>query len=78
MVYPYDEIEEHFCKQETRLNKIEQEQEGLKTEINKKLDKIWAAIQDGDEKNTKYIFMMVGVFIGSLITTMGIILTITK
>jgi hypothetical protein len=65
----------HPCKQEERLNRIEKDQEKLNKRqddtienIDKKLNLIWTAIKEGDSTNTKYIFMMVGVFIGAFIS----------
>lgn len=69
------QIPSHPCKQEDRLNRIETDQEKLNKRqdetienIEKKLNLIWSAIKEGDNTNTKYIFMMVGVFIGAFIS----------
>lgn len=72
-------IPSHPCKQEERLNRIETDQEKLNKRqdetienIEKKLNLIWSAIKEGDNTNTKYIFMMVGVFIGALVSILVI------
>lgn len=69
----------HPCKQEERLKRIETDQEKLNKRqdetienIEKKLNLIWTAIKEGDNTNTKYIFMMVGVFIGAFISVIVI------
>lgn len=70
----------HPCTQEERIRRMEEEQKRLAkrqdetiANIDRKLDKIWEAISVGDSTNTKYIFMMVGVFIGAIITLIGIL-----
>lgn len=72
---------DHNCKQENRLNRIEsdlekeaQKQEDLRQTINGKLDKIYTAIQDGDGENRKYIFTVIGIFIGAIISLVGFIM----
>ena len=72
---PVNSTPTHPCKQEERLNRIEKDQEKLNKRqddtienIDKKLNLIWTAIKEGDNTNTKYIFMMVGVFIGAFIS----------
>lgn len=64
----------HDCRQEERLARLETQQDELKKEINKKLDKIWAAMKSGDSENTKYIFMVVGMFLGAFISGIAILI----
>lgn len=73
---------DHDCKQEKRLTRIESDlekeatrHENLRQTINGKLDKIYDKIDEGDDKNTKYIFMVVGMFLGA-ITSMIILINI--
>lgn len=75
-------MDQHNCKQEKRLDRIESDlekeatkHEDLRRTINGKLDKIYDKIAEGDDKNTKYIFMVVGMFLGA-ITSMIILINI--
>jgi hypothetical protein len=77
--------EPHDCIQEKRLNRIESDlekearkHEDLRKTINGKLDKIYDKIDEGDDKNTKYIFMVLGMFLGALISVIGFIITFIK
>ena len=74
-------MDQHDCIQEKRLNRIEsdlekeaQKQDQLRQTINGKLDKIYTAIQDGDGENRKYIFTVIGIFIGAIISLVGFIM----
>ncbi len=70
-----------FCREGKRLDKIEtdlkyeaQKQDELRNIINGKLDKIYTTIQDGDKENRKYIFTVIGMFLGAIITLIGFII----
>lgn len=78
-------MDKHNCVQEKRLTRIESDlekearkHENLRETINGKLDKIYTAINEGDDKNTKYIFMVLGMFLGALISVIGFIITFIK
>lgn len=69
------------CQDGKRLDKIEADlkyeahkQDQLRQTINGKLDKIYTAIQDGDGENRKYIFTVIGIFIGAIISLVGFIM----
>lgn len=75
---------DHNCIQKNRLNRIEsdlekeaQKQQDLRKTINGKLDKIYTTIQDGDKENRKYIFTVIGMFLGAIITLIGFIIAQT-
>lgn len=72
---------DHNCIQKSRLTRIESDlekeagkQEDLRRTINGKLDKIYTTIQDGDKENRKYIFTVIGMFLGAIITLIGFII----
>ena len=78
-------MDQHDCIQEKRLNRIESDlekeakkHEDLRKIINGKLDKIYNAIHTGDDKNTKYIFMVIGMFLGALISVIGFFIAYIK
>jgi hypothetical protein len=78
-------MEKHDCIQEKRLTRIESDlekearkHEDLRQTINGKLDDIYKAIQNGDDKNTKYIFMVLGMFLGALISVIGFFVAFIK
>lgn len=78
-------MDKHNCIQEKRLDRIESDlkhearkHEDLRKTINGKLDKIYKAINDGDDKNTKYIFLVMGMFLGAIVGIMGVLLTFLK
>lgn len=78
-------MDQHNCKQEKRLTRIEsdlekeaQKHENLRQTINGKLDKIYDKIAEGDDKNTKYIFMVLGMFLGALISVIGFFIAFIK
>lgn len=78
-------MDQHNCKQEKRLDRIESDlkdearkHEDLRNTINGKLDKIYNAIHDGDDKNTKYIFLVMGMFLGAIVGITGVLLTFIK
>jgi hypothetical protein len=77
--------QKHNCKQEKRLDRIEadlkheaRKHEDLRKIINGKLDKIYTAINEGDDKNLKYIFMVIGMFLGALISVIGFFVAFIK
>jgi hypothetical protein len=78
-------MDQHDCIQEKRLDRIESDlekeakkHEDLRKTINGKLDKIYNAIHTGDDKNTKYIFMVIGMFLGALISVIGFFIAYIK
>jgi len=85
-------MDNHTCIQKDNITNIIEEQKRLRADlkyearkhedlqktINGKLDKIYKAINEGDDKNTKYIFMVVGMFLGTIITLIGMFFTLIK
>ncbi len=78
-------MDQHDCIQEKRLDRIESDlekeakkHEDLRKTINGKLDQIYKAIQTGDDKNLKYIFLVVGMFVGALISVIGFFIAYIK
>lgn len=78
-------MDQHDCIQEKRLDRIESDlekearkHEDLRKTINGKLDKIYNAIHTGDDKNLKYIFMVMGMFLGALISVIGFFIAYIK
>ncbi|OPY25017.1 MAG: hypothetical protein A4E26_00054 [Methanobacterium sp. PtaU1.Bin097] len=78
-------MDQHDCIQEKRLDRIESDlekeakkHEDLRKTINGKLDQIYKAIQTGDDKNLKYIFLVVGMFLGALISVIGFFIAYIK
>lgn len=74
-------MDQHDCIQKKRLDRIESDlekeakkHEDLRQTINGKLDKIYTTIQDGDKENRKYIFTVIGMFLGAIITLIGFII----
>ena len=75
----------HDCVQEKRLTRIESDlekeatkHEDLRRTINGKLDNIYKAIKEGDNTNTKYIFLVMGMFLGAIVGITGVLLTFIK
>jgi hypothetical protein len=85
-------MEKHDCIQTDNITNIKEEQkrlradltyearkhEDLRKTINGKLDQIYKAIQTGDDKNTKYIFLVVGMFLGAIIGILGVFMAFIK
>lgn len=67
-------IDERFKIVETDLKHEARKHEDLRKTINGKLDKIYTTIQDGDKENRKYIFTVIGMFLGAIITLIGFII----
>jgi len=77
--------EEKFQEIDKNLKRIEREvkaeaikHEELRKTINSKLDKIRDLIEAGDDKNTKNMFLIIGMFLGALISIIGIFITLIK
>lgn len=75
----------HECKQEDTITWIVKEQtdlkkehKDLKKEINDKLDAIMQEVRKGDDKTIQYILMVVGIFLGAIMTMVGILLTFIR
>lgn len=75
----------HPCTQEKRIRRMEEEQKRLAkrqdetiTNIDKKLDKIWKAINTGDQENAKQLIQIVGYFIGAMVSIMVTFLAFIK
>lgn len=78
-------MDQHDCIQEKRLDRIESDlekeakkHEDLRKTINGKLDQIYKAIQTGDDKNLKYIFLVMGMFLGAIIGILGVFTAFIK
>lgn len=77
--------EEKFQEIDKNLNRIESEvkaeaikHEELRKTINSKLDKIRDLIEAGDDKNTKNMFLIIGMFVGAIMSILAIFITLIK
>lgn len=68
----------HICKQESRITRLEKRQDDTIKSINTKLEKIWKAINTGDQENTKQLIQITGYFIGAMVTIMVTFLAFIK
>lgn len=77
--------EEKFQEIDRNLKRIEDEvkleavkHEELRKTINSKLDKIRDLIEAGDDRNTKNMFLIVGMFVGAIMSILAIFITLIK
>lgn len=83
LVYNTTDEPVHECKQEERLREHDERLDYLEAgrkvdskrikDINTTVQSIWKAIKEGDDANTRYILLMVGVFVGAVVTLIGIV-----
>jgi len=77
--------EEKFQEIDKNLKRIEGEVKGeaikheeLRKTINSKLDKIRDLIEAGDNRNTKNMFLIVGMFVGAIMSILAICIALIK
>jgi phosphotransferase system IIB component len=85
-------MDNHTCIQKDNITNIKEEQKRLRADlkyearkhedlqktINGKLDKICSAIREGDDRNIKYIFLVMGMFLGAIIGILGVFTAFIK
>jgi len=74
----FQEIDKNLTRIEKEIKLEAMKHEELRKTINSKLDKIRDLIEAGDDKNTKNMFLIVGMFVGAIMSILAIFIALIK